>query len=84
MIKDKIIEMDNGKNYYVLNDVEYQNKKYLLTIECDIEKDEIVDEDYLVMELDIVDNELAIKQIKDDKIAMIVTDMLLKKVKNSN
>ena len=47
-----------------------------------MEKDEIVDEDYLVMELDIVDNELAIKQINDDKIAMIVTDMLLKKFRN--
>ena len=27
MVKDKIMQMDNGKSYYVLEDVEYNGKK---------------------------------------------------------
>ena len=44
MVKDKVIQMDNGKSYYVLEEIEYQGKKYILTLECDLEKD-MVNED---------------------------------------
>lgn len=83
MVKDKVIQMDNGKNYYVLEEVEYNNKKYILTLECNLEQDTINEEDYLVMQLDIKNEDLHIKKITDNNIATIVTTMLLNKIKNS-
>ena len=84
MIKDKIIEMDNGNSYYILNDITYNNKKYLLSVECNLEKDEIKEDDYLVMELVIENDELVIKQIEDDNLALIVTNLLINKIKNED
>lgn len=82
MIKDKIIEMDNGKNYYILEEVSYNGKKYLLSAECNLEKDEINEEGYIVMEMIIENEELKINQIKDNELTNIVTNMLINKVRN--
>ena len=84
MIKDKIIEMENGKEYYILEEVSYNGKKYLLSAECNLDKDEINEEDYLVMELEIENNNLKINTIEDDKLAVIVTNMLINKVRNED
>ena len=83
MVKDRVIQMDNGKNYYVLEDIEYNGKKYILSLECDLENDTVNEEDYYVMELSMQDGELSIKQILDDEVAAKVTGMLLNKVRNS-
>ena len=77
MVKDKIIKMDNGKEYYVLDDIEYNNKKYILSLECDLEKDTVNVDDYLVMELEMANGELAVKRVLDDDVAKIVSAMLL-------
>ena len=83
MIKDKVIEMDNKKNYYVLESVEYNDKKYILTVECDLLNDDIKEENYFVMEFFMEKEELKIRPIEDDKIATVVTTMLLNKVRNN-
>ena len=83
MIKDKIIQMDNGKSYYVLEDVEYNEKKYILSVECDLDKDEVNEEDYFVMELDMAGDELAVKHIEDDKIAKMVIELLMDKIRKN-
>jgi len=82
MVRDKIIQMDNGNNYYVLEEVEYNGKKYILTLECDLDKDDIKSEDYLVMELAINGDALSIKPILDNEVAKVVVAMLLNKIKN--
>lgn len=72
MVKDKVIQMDNGKSYYVLEEIEYQGKKYILTLECDLEKDMVNEDDYFAMELAIETGELNIKKIDDNDIAKVV------------
>lgn len=83
MLKDKIVELQNGVNYYVLEEVMYENKKYLLTVKCNLKTEEIKEEDYYVMELQLDGNEFNIKTIQDDNIAAIVTKMLIEKVRNT-
>lgn len=83
MIKDKIIQMENGKSYYALEEITYNEKKYLIALECDLEKDEANEEDYLVMELRIENGELTIKRIEDNELAVTVTALLLQKIRNS-
>ena len=81
MVKDKIIELENGINYYVIEEVDYNDKKYILAAMCDLEKEEVQEEDYIVMEIKIEDDALVTKNIHDDNIARIVTEKLIKKVR---
>lgn len=83
MIKDKIIQMDNGKSYYILDDVEYNGSKYVISLECDLEKDKVNENDYFVMKIDMDNNDLSVKIIDDDSIAKVVVAMLLNKLKNN-
>lgn len=83
MIKDKVMQMENGKSYYILDSVEYNSKLYALALECDLDKDEVNEEDYFAMEIAMDGNDLAIKQILDDNTAQIVVGMLINKIKNS-
>lgn len=82
-MKDKIIELKNGINYYVLEELVYNNKKYIFGAECDLEKDTIKENDFIVMEVTLKDNELVLDDITDDNIAQIVTNMFMDKFRNS-
>ena len=56
MVKDKIIELENGINYYVIEEIDHNDKKYVLAAMCDLEKEEVNEEDYIVMEIKIEDD----------------------------
>lgn len=73
-MKNSIIQLHNGKNYYILGETEYQNRNFILTTECDLENDRLVDEDTLyLMERKLIDNLEVIEEVSDDKIATEVT-----------
>lgn len=82
MVKDKIIQMDDGKNYYVLEEVEYIGRKFLLSIECDLAHDTVNEKEYFIMELTLENGDLVIKQLPDKNLAERVLAMLLEKVKD--
>ena len=81
MIKDKIIELENGTNYYILDDITYMEKKYVLAAECDLENDSVNEDKYIVMELKINNNDLYILNIEEDNISKIVTKLLIEKIR---
>ena len=80
MIKNRIIQMENGRNYYVLEEVEYNNKKYVLSVECDLDEDDIEEDDYLIMEVALSGNDIVIKNVNSEKVAKIVSSILLEKI----
>ena len=76
--------MENGINYYVIEDILYNKKNYILAVQCDTDKDDVVDKDgYIVLEVNLDNNELITANIDDDNLAVIVTNELLKKLRNS-
>ena len=79
MIKDRIIELENGTNYYIIDDITYMQNKYVLAAECDLQNDSVNDDKYIVMELKINNNDLYILNIEDDETSKIVTKLLLQK-----
>lgn len=81
MIKDRIIELENGTNYYVLDDIAYNESKFILASECNLEKDTIDKDKYIVLEIKINNNQLYISNIEDDNLAATITTLLLKKVR---
>ena len=83
MMRDKIIKMSDGQEYYILEDVEYNGKKYVLSLECNLDKDTVNENDYLVMEVAFENDDLMIKIVDDVEVAKVVVSMLLNKVKNN-
>ena len=83
MIKNKIIEIIDGTNYYILEEISYNNKKYILAVECDLEKEELNNKKYLVMEIKLENNNLITSTIEDNDLAKKVTNMLLEKNNNN-
>ena len=45
---NNIYELENGRQYIVIAEEDIDNKKYVLVMECNYEKDEINDEDLLL------------------------------------
>ena len=81
MIKDKIIELENGSNYYILEDINYNQKKYVLAALCDLENDEIDEDNYIILEVNVNNNDLFTSHIIDEKTIETVTKLLIDKVK---
>lgn len=84
MIKNKVIELNDGINYYVLEEVSHDNKKYILTVECDLENENLNADEFLVMEIKISGTDLITSPIEDDELSKLITKMLLDKIKNNN
>lgn len=82
-MKDKIIKLQTGEEYYILEEINYEDKKYILGTKCNLEKDEINEEELTLLNVSIKDNELVINNVKDQQLAEIVTEKILDKIKNS-
>ena len=83
MIKDKIIELNNGVNYYILDEISYNNKKYILAAECELEKDELKEDNYIVAEIKVEGSDLVTADIEDEELSQTITKMLIEKVRKN-
>lgn len=83
MIKDKIIELTNGVNYYILDEISYNNRKFILAAECDLEKDELKEENYIVSEIKVEGTDLVTADIEDEELSQTITKMLIEKVRKN-
>lgn len=83
-MKDKIFKLRNGKDYYILEEILHNSKKYALAVECNLDKDEINEDELVVMEVKIVDCKLIVDEIYDDSVAEEVVMIFKNKIQNSN
>ena len=79
-MKDKVIEIGNQDNIYVIEELDYQNKKYILGAKCDLEKDEVQKDELVLMEVSFKDGELEVKDV-DDEMAVTVTELIQQKMR---
>ena len=79
-MKDKVIEIGNQDNIYVVEELDYQNKKYILGAKCDLEKDELQKDELVLMEVSFKDGELVVKDV-DDEMAVTVTELIQQKMR---
>jgi hypothetical protein len=83
MVKDKVIQMENGENYYILEEVEYNNRKYAFCLQCDLNEDKLNEDDYFVVEICLDDENISIKNIENDELAKTVSTLLLQKIQKN-
>ena len=77
---DKVIEIGNQDNIYVIEELDYQNKKYILGAKCDLEKDAVEKDELVLMEVSFKDGELVVKDV-DDEMAVTVTELIQQKMR---
>ena len=80
MLIDKVIELDNGINYYIIEEMDVKDRKFVL---CKMEKkkkDTVNSEDLIVKELISINDGVTTADIPDLKEAEAITKLLLEKV----
>ena len=80
-MKDKLIKLENGNNLCVLDELEYNDKKYVLTIECALENEEVVN-NYKVYEISLENDSLTLNTVNNKDTLSYVTNMFLNNIKN--
>lgn len=77
---NNIYELENGRQYVVIAEENIDNKKYVLVMECNYEKDEI-NEDLLLKLVTINGDGIVFKNV-DEETANRVLPILLTNIKN--
>lgn len=67
-MKDKIYTLANNYSYYVLEELDYEGKKYILTVECDPKRDSIKEDELNVFEVSKSENgDLVLKALESNQ-----------------
>ena len=81
-MKDKVISTKDNLRMYVLDELEYKNKKYIMCIGVD-ENDEIIGANPHIYEVSVENNNLVTSDITDFEIASVVNNMFLARTQNN-
>ena len=81
-MKDKVISTKDNLRMYVLDELEYKNKKYIMCIGVD-ENDEIIDTNPHIYEVSVEENNLVTSDVTDFEIASVVNNMFLARTQNN-
>jgi len=79
MLKDNIITLDNNVSYYILQDMNYDGRKYVLAAQADLEKDNLDTNELIVKEIVSEGDGLITADIKDQEEAERITKVLITK-----
>lgn len=77
---DKIIKLTDNTTIYILDEIDYKNKKFIYGVECDTEK-ELLKENYFVLEVKVKNDILTLDNINDVEIESVVNNIFLSRVK---
>lgn len=83
-MKDRILEINNNKYIYVLENENISNRNYILGALCDLDKKDINVSNLLVKEVLDDGNSIRIKSIDDELEAYNVAGTLINKFRNVN
>ena len=78
-MKDKVISLNSGEEYYILEELEYNDRKFGLGLKCDLEHDTANEDELELFEISMNDGDLIILDVIDDNLATEVTDKILEK-----
>ena len=78
---DRIVVLDDKTNIYILDEIEYKGKRFVYGVECEFSSSDIK-ENYYVLEVDMKDNKLLLKDIEDIETISVVNNIFLSRIKN--
>ena len=77
MLKGKVIELDNGAAYCVIEEINYDEKKYILAAPTDFANDDMNIDELVVKQIIKVDDSLEIVDVENDDEAKRITQILI-------
>lgn len=83
-MKDKIIKLHNGKDYYMLEEIKYDGKKYVLAAQCDLKEDTINERELFLMQIRMDQDHLIAEEVSDDTLANAVINEFQKKFQENS
>lgn len=83
-MKNKVIELNGQENYYVIEELEYNNKKYIMCSKTKEAMDQIDTKNVYVCEVDLMNDNIVVKDIENQEEAFHITKMLIDKVQSVN
>lgn len=75
---DNIYELENGRQYVVVAEENIENKKYVLVLECNYDKDEINDEEVLLKSVTTENGGIVFKNVKQKEAIRVLPNLLSK------
>ena len=82
-MKDKVITVNPMGDFYVMEEIDYQDKKYVLCHTLEEEPKSETEVELALFEVKIKDDDLIIDNVDDDT-AKIVTALIMEKIQENN
>ena len=82
-MKDKMIKLNNGNAYYILESIQSNSGYYVLGASCNMENDNIDADNLLVCEVTLINNEVSTKEITDKNLVKNITARLIQKYRRN-
>lgn len=79
-MKDKVVKLKDGKQIYVMDEINYMNRRFAFGVYCDNEKGEL-SKNYLVCEAKVKDGGLYLGDISDLTVLSTVSNLFLARLK---
>lgn len=79
MYKDQILTLDNGLEYLVINELDFNSRKFILGAMIDINNDLIDEENLFIKEVVSNNGSARVVSIEDDKELEAVSKLILNK-----
>lgn len=80
-MKDKVLKLNDSTKIYVIDELNYKDKKYIFGFEVTKDDDLIEDKPY-ILEVYISDDNLTLNEIEDFEVASVVQNIFLSKLSN--
>ena len=82
-MKGKVITVNEMGDFYIIEEMNYQNKKYVLCKSLDEENPSDTKIELSLFEVTIKENELKLENVEDET-AQTITSMIMEKIQNNN
>ena len=78
-MKDKIIRLKNDKQYYVIDEVSYNEKTFIFAVRVLEEKEEVVDKSSIILEVKNVNGVNSVFSVEDKEVSKYLADLFAKR-----
>ena len=81
-MKDKVIKLKSDKEFYILDELTINGRKFVFGVECDT-KDETIKNKYIVKEVKLKNDKLYIDNIENDEEIKYISNLFLENLKKN-
>ncbi len=82
-MKDKMIETKDGDSLYVMDELTYNNRMFIFSVECDPVTETVKQNEFIVMECKMDGKEIGLFDV-DDETGSIVSNMFIERLQKQN